>query len=137
MLVLSFTVEGRGNSVVVDGAPYVFARTASGSFVLPSRCPHRGGPLQMATLDDSGRYLRCPWHERRTSVTRHRLVGLPAVRRGNAVTAVFPQDAGSPVEHVHVPVAPCLRSPADRRQPAVTRSRDDHAQKPAMAGLSA
>lgn len=109
MLVVNFAVSGRHNCVSVAGAPYVYARTEQGSFVLPARCPHRGGPLHLATFDEPrGHRLVCPWHGRATSVTRAIKAGIPAVRRGDRVTAVLPADSGSPYDLEHRPLSPDL-----------------------------
>lgn len=124
MPVLTFAAEGAGNCVVVGDSPYVFARTAKGSFVLPARCPHRGGPLHLATFDGGGRLI-CPWHERATSVTRALRAGIPAVRRGRVVTAVFPGPADLGHTVGYRPMSPCLtsgrpgsdRPRTDRREP--------------------
>ena len=111
MLVLSFAVEGTGNCVEVDGMPYVYARTARGSFVLPARCAHRGGPLHLAALDDAGGRMVCPWHEQVTSATRLIKRGMPAVRRGNKVTAVFPVAGDTAASTSHRPLSPDLCGP--------------------------
>ncbi|MGI9093179.1 MAG: Rieske 2Fe-2S domain-containing protein [Mycobacteriales bacterium] len=111
MRAVRLRVDGRDNCVVVDGVPYVFARTATGAFVLPSRCPHRGGPLQLAQLDGAGRFLRCPWHGRRSSLTRFREHGVPAVRSGNDVVMVLDVGDDASVQWRHTPVAPALRTP--------------------------
>jgi nitrite reductase/ring-hydroxylating ferredoxin subunit len=112
MLVLTFAVDGAGNCVEVAEWPYVFARTGLGSFVLRARCPHRGGPLHLGALDRDGNRLICPWHGRANSVTRLARTGVPAVRRGNRVTAVFPDDG--PVAHAvgYRPVSADLRAGA-------------------------
>jgi len=90
MLVLTFAATGTGNCAEVDGVPYVFARTRLGSFVMPAKCPHRGGPLHLAEFEGGGGRLVCPWHGGCASVARMIKTAVPAVRRGNAVTAVFP-----------------------------------------------
>jgi hypothetical protein len=107
MPVLNFAAEGAGNCVEVAGVPYVYARTAKGSFVLPAQCPHRGGPLHLATLDDAGRAV-CPWHGGVTSTTRLTKKGVPAVRRGNLVTAVFPEPADTETAIGYRPMSPDL-----------------------------
>lgn len=89
MHVVTFSVAGRNNCAVIAGEPYVYARTDEGSFVMRARCPHRGGPLHLAELAPEGNRLVCPWHERKTSLTRLRQE-IPAVRSGDTVTAVFP-----------------------------------------------
>jgi Rieske 2Fe-2S protein len=85
---VTFSTAGQGNCVEVAGMPYVYARTAQGGFVMAARCPHRGGPLNLAGVTAEGDRLVCPWHERRTSVNRLRKE-IPAVRSGDRVTAVF------------------------------------------------
>jgi hypothetical protein len=108
MLVLSFSVEGAGNCVEVGDVPYVYARTARGSFILPARCPHRGGPLHLATLEGPAARAICPWHGRATSTTRLLSKGIPAVRWGNTVTAVFPVPADTAVTRSYRPMSPDL-----------------------------
>jgi nitrite reductase (NADH) small subunit len=105
MLVLSLAVSGTGNCATVAGTPYVYARTELGSFVLPARCPHRGGPLHLAALEPGRARLVCPWHERATSVSRSLKAGIPAVRRGEVVTVVFPHDADAAYQVEHLPLS--------------------------------
>lgn len=108
MLVLSFAVEGAGNCAEIDGMPYVYARTALGAFVSPARCAHRGGPLHLATIAPGGTRMVCPWHEQATSTTRLIRKGIPAVRSGGRVTAVFPDRANALVRTGHRPLSPDL-----------------------------
>ncbi|MFE0699540.1 Rieske 2Fe-2S domain-containing protein [Streptomyces sp. NPDC058872] len=108
MPVVTFAVEGRDNCVVLGDSSYVYARTEYGSFVLSTRCPHRGGPLNLAEFEPGRSRLVCPWHERATSVTKAIKAGLPAVRRGDRVTAVLPDQDGSDYTLEHRPLAPAL-----------------------------
>lgn len=110
MLVVTFAIDGVGNCVEVAGEPYVYARTKLGEFVLGAKCPHRGGPLHLAQVDGGRARLVCPWHEKGTSITKWLRSGIPAVRKGNSVTAVFPLPADT--EHViaHRPLSPGLRA---------------------------
>lgn len=128
MPVLIFAAEGTGNCIVVHDAPYVFARTARGAFLLPARCPHRGGPLHLAAPDEGGGRLICPWHGRATSVTRSIRAGIPAVRRGRVVTAVFPgpPDPGHRLEYR--PMSPSLTRAGDG--PGPDRHRADRRETP-------
>lgn len=105
MFVLSFAVEGTGNAVEVGGVPYIYARTVLGSFVSPARCAHRGGPLHLATVDVERPRLVCPWHGGGTSATRLLRRGIPAVRRGDTVTAVFPVPAETTAVVAHLPLS--------------------------------
>lgn len=95
--------------MTVAGMPYVYARTAQGAFVMPARCPHRGGPLHLARIGPNGRQLVCPWHERGVSLSRLRQE-VPAVRRGDLVTAVFAGafDTGAEPQVEYRPLSPDL-----------------------------
>jgi nitrite reductase/ring-hydroxylating ferredoxin subunit len=109
VLVVTFAAAGAGNCVEVADAPYVYARTATGDgFVMGAACPHRGGPLHLASVSDDGSRLLCPWHGGRVSVARLRRQ-VAAVRRGGTVTAVFavPADTETRVRHVPVSAALC------------------------------
>jgi phenylpropionate dioxygenase-like ring-hydroxylating dioxygenase large terminal subunit len=108
VLAVRFAIGGRRNCVVIDGEPFVYARTRLGSFVLPARCRHRGGPLHLAALEHDRLRLVCPWHERRSSVAGCLRAGIPSVRRGEQVTAVFPHPPGTPYGLQHRPVSPDL-----------------------------
>jgi nitrite reductase (NADH) small subunit len=108
MPVVTFAVAGRNNCVVISGMPYVYARTRLGPFVLAARCPHRGGPLNLAEFDSGGTRLICPWHGRPTSVTKILKSGIPAVRCDDQVTAVFPGDAGTEYQLEHRPLSRSL-----------------------------
>ncbi|MGX7829187.1 Rieske 2Fe-2S domain-containing protein [Actinokineospora sp. 24-640] len=108
MLVLSFAVEGVGNCAEIDGMPYIYARTALGAFVSPARCAHRGGPLHLATIAPGDTRMVCPWHEQATATTRLISKGIPAVRSGGRVTAVFPSPADASTRTGHLPLSPDL-----------------------------
>ncbi|MEU5219189.1 Rieske 2Fe-2S domain-containing protein [Streptomyces sp. NPDC020807] len=112
MPVVTFAVEGRDNCVVLGDDSYVYARTEHGSFVLATKCPHRGGPLNLASFEEGGRGNRlvCPWHERATSVTKAIRAGIPAVRHGDRVTAVLPEPGQGSYELQHRPLSPALRA---------------------------
>jgi nitrite reductase (NADH) small subunit len=103
VLVVKFAATGGDNCVVVDGCPLFYARTELGSFVMPARCRHRGGPLHLARFDPGLGVLVCPWHERLTSVHKALTAGIPAVRRGSTVTAVLSTEATARLAHEHRP----------------------------------
>lgn len=62
--------------------------------LLPSRCPHRGGPLHLGRVE-SGR-LSCPWHGTTFRTDRMCARGVPAVRTGDRLVAYVPVPDGSP-----------------------------------------
>ncbi|MEU5578457.1 Rieske 2Fe-2S domain-containing protein [Streptomyces huasconensis] len=108
MLVVTWEMDGIGNCVVLAGKPYVYARTTAGEFVLMARCSHRGGPLHLASFSPGTTRLVCPWHSRATSVTKALRAGIPAVRRGKRVTAVFDVPATEKAEIEYRPLSPDL-----------------------------
>lgn len=109
MLVLTFAADGPGNCVIVGGVPYVYARTRFGERVQAAKCPHRGGPLHLADLDDERCQLVCPWHGRRTRFEAGHGRGIASVRRGDRITAVFPNPPDASHELGYRPLAPDLR----------------------------
>jgi nitrite reductase (NADH) small subunit len=109
MHVVRVATAGLGNCAEINRIPYVYASTEFGEFVLPARCPHRGGPLHLAKVATGSHRLICPWHGRVSSVTRAARHGVPAVRRGNEVSIVFPGDACDVSDIVHRPLSPDLR----------------------------
>jgi hypothetical protein len=115
MLVIRLQASGPRNCAEAAGVAYVYARTAQGGFVLPARCPHRGGPLNLAELTPEGDRLVCPWHSGKSSLARLRRQ-IPAVRTGNVVTAVLPASPDADAELVHRPVSAALA--ADLAGPA-------------------
>ncbi|MEO6501974.1 MAG: Rieske 2Fe-2S domain-containing protein [Jatrophihabitantaceae bacterium] len=109
MHVVKISTAGKGNCAEVNRIPYVYASTEFGDFVLPARCPHRGGPLHLAQVEAESYRLVCPWHGRATSVRRLARRGIPAVRRGDEVSIVFPGDASADCAVTHRPLSAGLR----------------------------
>jgi nitrite reductase/ring-hydroxylating ferredoxin subunit len=122
MFIVKISTVGAGNCAQVAGMPYVYADAGSGSFVLPASCPHRGGPLHLAQVEPGRSRLICPWHARATSVTKFVKAGLPAVRRGDQVTIVFPHQTETEVVIGHRPMSAALAVgldvPVDHSAPA-------------------
>jgi nitrite reductase (NADH) small subunit len=105
MFVVKIKTTGAGNCAQVAGAPYVYADAGSGSFVLPARCPHRGGPLHLAQVEPGRSRLICPWHGRGFSVQKLVTAGPPAVRRSDQVTVVFPHQGETEHAIEHRPMS--------------------------------
>lgn len=98
MAVLTFD-PSQGNCLEVDGGKSWFlAETGDGSaHLLPTLCPHRGGPLHLGTLDAQGEAVRCPWHDNPVKVRWLQKQALPLIRRRNGLwTAIVPDSAGTP-----------------------------------------
>lgn len=108
MLVVRFAATGSGNCARVEGKPYVFARNKLGSFVMLAQCGHRSGPLHLGELEENSSRLVCPWHGMTVPVSHHRNVGVPAVRMGNAVWAVFDADPSAKWSTGYKPLSAAL-----------------------------
>jgi nitrite reductase (NADH) small subunit len=102
---VTFPAGGAGNCVETGSGAYVYAQTRHGEFVMPATCPHRGGPLHLAEFAGDSPRLVCPWHGHSSYVARWLHQGIPAVRRGNTVTAVLPADAGAGYRRTHRPLS--------------------------------
>jgi nitrite reductase (NADH) small subunit len=90
------------------GTAYVFLlRDGRPGAIVPSTCPHRGGPLNLGTCEDEA--VVCPWHHTRTRVpaVASRRAPFVFVRDGATVTLV-----GPPVQdRRRVPVLDAHRAP--------------------------
>lgn len=110
MLVVNFAATGSGNCVQIEGRPYVFARSKAGSFVMPARCGHRGGPLHLGEFEPDSSRLVCPWHGKAVSLAHHMKAGVAAVRMGNVVWAVFAADESAEWTTTYKPLSAALRN---------------------------
>jgi len=71
--------ESKGDFLICgDKRYFVFRDDDSGAFVIPAKCPHRGGPLNLGKFDECKGRLYCPWHGYFWSVRKLRSWGLPA-----------------------------------------------------------
>jgi nitrite reductase/ring-hydroxylating ferredoxin subunit len=59
---LSSIRRGRIHSFEVRGKPVIVFWAKDQLVVASEICPHIGGPLAEATLEEDGCALRCPWH---------------------------------------------------------------------------
>ena len=59
---LSSIRRGRIHSFEVRGRPVIVFWAGQRLVVASEICPHIGGPLAEARLEDDGCALRCPWH---------------------------------------------------------------------------
>jgi nitrite reductase (NADH) small subunit len=77
------------HNTVILGEDQYFALLRDGAVhLITSRCPHRGGPLQLGEVQD-GR-LRCPWHGSTFRVDRLCARSVSTVQRGDQVIAYIP-----------------------------------------------
>lgn len=90
------------NAVRVGDTTYFCLELDGVLHLLPSRCPHRGGPLHLGRVERG--WLTCPWHGTRFRLGRMCATGVPAVRTGDLLVAYVPAEAGSEDLSTPVPV---------------------------------
>jgi nitrite reductase (NADH) small subunit len=75
--------------VAVDGKTYFLKRHAHSTQLLPTACPHRGGPLHMGEVTSDGQSVICPWHDNAYKVCNLEKKSLPTVRVRNQISTVI------------------------------------------------
>jgi hypothetical protein len=86
------------NTVLLRDDRYFVFEDGGRLFLVRDKCPHRGGPLSLATLSPDGKRLTCPWHGSRISCAWLRRQSVPLVRRGTEITAYLPDgEAAGPM----------------------------------------
>jgi nitrite reductase (NADH) small subunit len=86
--------EGHNYIEVGADAYFVLQDPERGCRTVQAKCRHRGGPLQLGQVDDTGRFIVCPWHQSKTRASRLFEEGLPTVRSGRRIAVVVGVDAG-------------------------------------------
>jgi Rieske [2Fe-2S] domain len=89
MQVATLDVREHNTVLLPEGRYFVFEDEGR-LFLVLDRCPHRGGPLSLATLSPDRKRLTCPWHGSRISCGWLRRQSVPLVRRGTEITAYLP-----------------------------------------------
>lgn len=74
--------------VAVDEKTYFLNRRHDATQLLPTTCPHRGGPLHMGEVTQDGESVICPWHENAYKVCNLEKRSLPTVRVKNMISTV-------------------------------------------------
>ena len=86
------------NTVFVHDDRYFVLEHGGRLFLVQDKCPHRGGPLSLATRSADEKRLVCPWHGSRVACAWLRRGSVPIVRHGTKITAYLPDGgAGAPV----------------------------------------
>lgn len=89
MRVVRFAAE-EANCIEVQGERYVLFRDVDGTrTLLPTTCPHRGGPLHLGTFDPVRRAIVCPWHQTPVRLSRLLRGALPMVASRGRVAVVL------------------------------------------------
>lgn len=78
------------NVLRLDDAEFFTYVHDGGFYLLPSNCPHRGGPLRLGSLE--GEAIVCPWHRSRVPIRHCVSRALPVVVRHYSRELVIPVD---------------------------------------------
>jgi nitrite reductase/ring-hydroxylating ferredoxin subunit len=101
-----------GNLVEFGDRSYFLHRDRDGAYVLiRARCPHRGGPLFLGTVQDgAAESIRCPWHDSVVSVKAMQKKAPPMVVNGSECRVIL----GDAAQEGHVRcVRTLLNEPAN------------------------
>jgi len=97
--VVDFTLR-EANCIRVGQTRYVVAQLKGGPpQMVDTRCPHRGGPLHLGQIQESGDRIVCPMHRLAIPLARLERSALPMIVRRDRVTVVVPaaeSDAEAP-----------------------------------------
>ena len=87
MKAISLSIN-HANYVSVEEKTYFLKRHAYSTQLLPTACPHRGGPLHMGEVTGDGQSVICPWHDNPYKLCNLEKKSLPTVRVGNQISTV-------------------------------------------------
>jgi nitrite reductase (NADH) small subunit len=88
-------LEDGDNYIEVGAEAYLVLQDPErGCRTVRAKCRHRGGPLHLGLVDDTGHFIVCPWHQTRTGAARLFKEGLPTVRSGRQIAVVVRADPG-------------------------------------------
>ena len=109
MKILRFQRD-HANLIEYGDRSYFLHRDRAGAYVLiRARCPHRGGPLFLGTVEDGpAESIRCPWHESLVSVKAMQKRAPPMVVNGLECRVIIGDVAGE--SHVR-----CVRTLLNER----------------------
>lgn len=107
MPVVTFTMPRHHDLVVIGESRYFLVRTGGQDvFLVNGVCPHRGGPLHLGEVDETGAVV-CPWHGRRVPLKSLIRRAIPLIVHGHRATAVIADAADAGAGHdtrTHAPL---------------------------------
>jgi len=95
----------QANAIEAGEELYMFLEAEAATLV-PARCPHRGGPLHFATVEDraQGTVLICPWHGSAVPLRALHRRAAATVQSGDHVRAVIDVPEGAELIVRQVPI---------------------------------
>jgi hypothetical protein len=83
-------LDHSSNFIDLDDEVFLVLRNGSNAcHVVAGKCVHRGGPLHLGHVDETGRSIVCPWHKNKTNIARLVANELPAISVPGRVTVVI------------------------------------------------
>ena len=83
------------NTVFLGDDRYFVLEDEGRLFLVPDKCPHRGGPLSLGRRTPDDMRVVCPWHGSKITCAYLRRTSVPIVRRGSEITAYLPGGNGA------------------------------------------
>ena len=90
------------NCIELANQRYMVTRDSAGAcHTIKGKCPHRGGPLHLGQLDQSAKYVVCPWHKSKTSLTWLLAGELPTVNTRDRISVVVGDGSSGTAHALH------------------------------------
>lgn len=80
------------NMVKINDEKYFIYSDEKKSKLLPTMCPHRGGPLHYGKINKEGRIV-CPWHNNTYTKCRLEKKTIPTISINGAISAIVEKTA--------------------------------------------
>ena len=69
--------------ISIKNERYFFVSIDQKRYVIPDRCPHKGGPLSLGMICSKKETIQCPWHENNFKLSTLIKKAIPAIRVHN------------------------------------------------------
>lgn len=73
----------KNNRISIDGKDYFTIMRNGKVDIIPTRCPHRGGPLHYGNITQDGEFMVCPWHDNKFKIAKLSCKNFSILRRLN------------------------------------------------------
>lgn len=70
----------RNKYVSINHERYFFVSLEKKRYVIPDKCPHKGGPLSLGMVCKKRGIIQCPWHDNNFKLSLLVKKAIPAVR---------------------------------------------------------
>jgi nitrite reductase (NADH) small subunit len=87
MKIIVFSIIGT-DFVAVNDKSYFLNGDDYSTHLLPTTCPHRGGPLHLGEVNPDGNSITCPWHDNVYKVCNLESKSPPTVKIGSTINLI-------------------------------------------------